>query len=456
MREGYSIFHLRRSSAATTTTTTTRCFIMSRSVLMALFMTTLLFILSLNVEVRGDFVEKQILSTTDNDGTFNRFGTSIAMSNDGSYLAVAKYMSSVYIYYRSSAASSYTLQHTITGKDFVTNPWGTIVGYTTSFNGIQSISLSGEGTTIAIGAPKYGSRGCVSVFTKSLYSNDWYNRQADCLTATLSIASVQQYNDQFGYSVALSSDSSLLAVGAPNNREGYVYLYSKSGTTWSYLTMLSCTDPEYQFGTSVKFSVDTSVLVVGAKFKNNGQGAVYVFSKGNSTVWSQQQKILPSDLKGVYKFGSSIAVSKGGSTIAIGSCEDSLNATDVAGSVYVFQKLGQAKQYTLTQRLWANDSVTGDRFGCNVVMSAESEVIVVGAHTRSHLDRTLTGAVYVFRQVDGKEWVQHQRIVPNSSKSDESFGYAVGLSLDGQTIASSGVKATVNSVSDSGKVYIFK
>ncbi|KAG2377499.1 hypothetical protein C9374_009410 [Naegleria lovaniensis] len=449
MREGFP------TNPTTTTATRTQFHFMSRCVVFLLSLTFTAMVLM--KEAKADFMENQILSTTDNDNSFNRYGSSLAMSNDGSYLAVSKHLSSVYIYYKSSSTSNYVHQHTISGKDFVTNPWGTIVGYQTPFNGIQSISLSGEGTTIAIGAPRYGTRGCVSVFSKrDPGASDWYSRQADCLTASYSSGTAQQYNDHFGYSVALSSDTSLLAVGAPNTDKGYVYLFSKLGSSYSLMTTLTSTDAEYQFGTSVKFSVDASVLVIGAKFKNNGQGAVYVFSKGNSTVWTQQQKILPPELKGVYRFGSSLAVSKGGSTIVVGSCEDSLNATDVAGSVYVFQKLGQAKEYTLSQRLWANDSVTGDRFGCSVAMSAESEVIIVGAHTRSHLDRTLTGAVYVFKQVEGRSWVQEQRIVPDSSNTDDNFGYAVGISLDGRTVASSGVKAPVNSVADSGKVYIYK
>jgi hypothetical protein len=91
--------------------------------------------------------------------------------------------------------------------------------------------------------------------------------------------------DWFGWSVALDSETAL--VGAyhddvsVNENQGSVYVYTRSGTTWSKQMQLTAVDgaAEDTFGKSVAFSGDTALVGafnddVGA---NSGQGSVYFY-----------------------------------------------------------------------------------------------------------------------------------------------------------------------------------
>src|SRR6266705_2462246 len=84
--------------------------------------------------------------------------------------------------------------------------------------------------------------------------------------------------DDFGFAVALSSDGNTLAVGAPGEASagietdnsapsaGAVYVYTRSGTTWTQRAYIKASNPGAgdQFGTSVALSSDGITLAVGA------------------------------------------------------------------------------------------------------------------------------------------------------------------------------------------------
>ena len=99
-------------------------------------------------------------------------------------------------------------------------------------------------------------------------------------------------NDQFGRSVALSADGSVLAVGVnlwdgvAGADQGGVYIYDESGDGWaqrgSVLTAGDAGGGDY-YGTSVALSADGSVLAVGATLWDGAaganQGGVYVYDR---------------------------------------------------------------------------------------------------------------------------------------------------------------------------------
>ena len=158
--------------------------------------------------------------------------------------------------------------------------------------------------------------------------------------------------------MALSGDT--LAVGAygedsnatgvngnqANNSatgSGAVYLFTRSGTTWSQQAYLkaSNTGALDQFGSSVALSGD--VLAVGArgedsnatgvngKGANNGEpvsGAAYLFTRSGAT-WSQAAYLKASNTQADDRFGSSVALS--GDVLAVGADREGSNATGVNG-----------------------------------------------------------------------------------------------------------------------------
>ena len=227
-----------------------------------------------------------------------------------------------------------------------------------------SVALSGD--TLAVGAYREDSNatgvggtqadnsandsGAVYVFTRS--GTTW--TQQAYLKASNTDA-----RDYFGYSVALSGDT--LAVGALSedsnatgvggngadnsvNYSGAVYVFTRSGTTWSQQAYLkaSNTGANDYFGSSVALSGDT--LAVGAILEDSnatgvngneannsvtGSGAVYVFTRSGTT-WSQQAYLKASNTGVGDWFGSSVALS--GDTLAVGAQSESSNATGVGGT----------------------------------------------------------------------------------------------------------------------------
>jgi hypothetical protein len=82
-------------------------------------------------------------------------------------------------------------------------------------------------------------------------------------------------SDQSGYSISLSSDGKLLAIGAPGNSsgKGHVRVYYWNDTSW--IQVGSDIDGEAvgdKFGWSVSLSANGSLLAVGA-IDNDGNGS---------------------------------------------------------------------------------------------------------------------------------------------------------------------------------------
>lgn len=123
------------------------------------------------------------------------------------------------------------------------------------------------------------------LFTRTA-SGVW-SQQAELLDPQYGIGT-----DHFGDALALQGNT--LMVGAwgatgVTTDTGAVYVYERSGSVWCLQATITATDGTYidGFGTAVALSGNT--LVVGAP-GNNGAGAVYVFVRSGST-WTQQAEL---------------------------------------------------------------------------------------------------------------------------------------------------------------------
>ena len=112
---------------------------------------------------------------------------------------------------------------------------------------------------------------------------------------------------------AIAIDTDTLVVGARklNSNTGAAYVFTRSGTSWSQQAKLTGSDITTNdlFGWSVDISGDT--IVVGAKDKSSGSttnvGAVYVFTRSGTT-WSQQAKLTASDAAANNELGNAKAI----------------------------------------------------------------------------------------------------------------------------------------------------
>ena len=209
----------------------------------------------------------------------------------------------------------------------------------TDFNGEcgYSVALSADGNTALIGEAYDDlggnvNRGSAAVFTRS--GGTWSKQ------ANLS-GSGGADNDQFGWSVALSSDGNTAIVGAPfhdvgaNGDPGRATVFTRSGTVWSEQAHFTDSGgaANDQFGYSVALSGDGNRAFVGVPLDNapgTDQGSAVVFTRSGS-VWSQLTRVTGSD----GQFGIAVATSTDGVTAIAGTYLDDVGPSNDQGSAHV-------------------------------------------------------------------------------------------------------------------------
>lgn len=231
-------------------------------------------------------------------------------------------------------------------------------------------------------------------------------------------------DDYFGAAVA--ADLSTVLVGVPYDSTGfdlepgavYAYLRASNGA-WSEQAKLLSSDgqPFDAFGYAI--DVQGDVAVVGAPFADGSTGAVYVFQRSGGT-WSQVAKLLASDGTANDNFGAAVAIS--GGSIAIGAYGDNTNR----GSIYVFT--GGGSSWTQQQRLAASDAASGDNLGISVDL--DGDTLIAGANLDDLLvNNDSRGSAYVFLRT-GSSWAQQSKLTLNAATNSDQFGSSVSLRGD--------------------------
>ena len=145
-------------------------------------------------------------------------------------------------------------------------------------NSGSSVSLSADGSIVAIGA--FGNAGNAGNGNSSghvrLY--EWDGSSWNQLGSDIDGEASGDYS---GSSVSLSADGTVVAIGAPNNDgnggnfsiPGHVRLYEWDGSSWNQLGSDIDGEAEYDYsGSSVSLSADGFVVAIGA-YGNDGNGS---------------------------------------------------------------------------------------------------------------------------------------------------------------------------------------
>ena len=312
------------------------------------------------------------------------------------------------------------------------------------------------------------------------------------------------WGDDFGGAVALSADGTTLAVGArredsaatgvngdqsdnSSDGSGAVYLFRFEGNEWHQQAYIkaSNTDASDGFGFSLGLSADGTTMAVGSLWEGSnatgingdqsdnsaeGSGAAYIF-RFDGDEWRQQAYVKASITDSIYSFGSALALSADGETLAVvASAEQSDD-----GAVYVF-RFDSADWYQHA-RFQAEDPEWDAYFGYSLSLSSDGATIAVGAPGKEQY----VGAVYLFR-FNGTDWYQQSYIQGSNTGwglndgcgKDEDpwcfgdkFGTSVSLSADGNTLAvgamdedsaATGINGDEedNSIHSPGAAYLFR
>ncbi len=444
------------------------------------------------VSVSGNLAEAIGYLKADNAGENDGFGYRMALSADGTTLAVgatgedsganiidgngaddsAPDSGAVYVFVRDGTgwAQQAYIKPDNTG---VADRFG------------SAVALSGDGNTLAVGAPyedgaddgNEDDAGAVYLFSRDggAWSQQAYLRAANA-----------EAGDGFGFALALGSDGTTLAVGAPwedsanwnlpnsNSRDasGAVYVFTRDGASWSQRDFLkAATVTEFaRFGWTLSLSADGSMLAAGM---SHSEGSVTLFRK-NGGNWDLALTLKGNDSVAGDSFGSTLALDASGNLLAVGAPRWDHDTAGDSGAVYLFRAL--AADWSLWEQsaiLTANLPGMGEHFGRSVSLSGNGAALAVGAFYENSSATGINGnpaddsainagAAYLFVNDDGS-WGQRAYIKASNTSAGDWFGYAVALSADGQTLAvganreasASGNDPSDDSAPHAGAVYLY-
>jgi hypothetical protein len=385
------------------------------------------------------------------------FGNSVTTSADGSVLAIAQPLGTdrgVHIYVRTQ--DRYSLER-------IFRPAGV--------TWISGLAVSGDGRFVALGDTNASNnQGRVHVLDRN--------------TSAVSelAAAVAGNGDDFGTAISLSTDGTLMVIGAsgedaagqdPMNNaaagSGAAYVFARNGATWQQQAFLKAgaPAPDSMFGYKVSMAGNGSRIAVGALGEPSStgginpvpdtqapySGAVHTYVRvGNDWLPEAFIKAPHPDMDDM--FGYAVKLSESGDTLVVTAPGESSSATwggggDPAANDRFYS--GAAFVYT-----FANDTWTLERylkapvarefgvFGTNVAMDASGTLVAISATgdptgalgidgdtpTTGHYD---SGAVHLFRKVAGA-WTYSHFVKSRRTQTASYFGLGLDLSRDGKTM----------------------
>lgn len=288
----------------------------------------------------------------------------------------------------------------------------------------------------------------------------------------------------FGHSLAISGDGNLLAVSMPTEVLNLTGVQSTSSE--SSVCVPANQVPSSISSTSSSSSSSSSVSTSSTSSSSsailaNGSGAVYMYERSSEGQWTQRFYVKASNTDAGDAFGASVALSRDGSTLAVGATGEDSEKTGVnpdqtnnVSYVYYSPRTGQANRYEYnagavyvfrrTESSWVQqvylkpgNVMPLQSFGASVSLSENGDRLAVGApgdasrstgvngdaanyemvnaaHDGSWAGITGYGAAYIF-DFNGSSWAQAAYIKASNASADDNFGMNVSLSADGSALA---------------------
>ena len=315
--------------------------------------------------------------------SISNFGSSLNVSADGHCVAISGFrLEGVDVFIK--GAGDWEFEETLIPSS---------AGYQDRFG--ESIAVNVDCTRIAIGSP--GEDSAATGIDGDAFDNSLFNTGAVYIfdkllgnweeSAYIKARVTDQY-DYFGWSLDLSDDGDVLAVGAfseDSNAEGVggnenndltynsgaAYIFTYEGSQWIQQAYIKSTNtgqlPEYtvlydhEFGRSVAISGDGKILLVGSPLEQGGSAGMnqdirnfglfdsgaaftYVYENG---LWVEGDYIKANNPDGADRFGSSVSVDYEGKNLLIGAIGEeggdpgingdaADNTSYAAGAAYLF------------------------------------------------------------------------------------------------------------------------
>ncbi len=253
-------------------------------------------------------------------------------------------------------------------------------------------------------------------------------------------------NSYAGFSVSLSADGLIMAVGSPglvsfelNNSDiGQleVMKFNPKTKDWTQLgSKIETGIPGDYFGFAVSLSDDGTIVAVSAPFSHLMTGLVRVYQyDSDSDDWIQ----LGQDLTGgvafsVFGLSMSISLSRQGAVLAVGAPSDGgFQATP--GFARIFRLVGPTWERIGDD---INGDNIGDHFGWSVSLSGTGNLLAIGAIVP--FNNTRSGGYVrlydIYISEENMYWEKETEDLVYKHGTDDWFGFSLDLSFDGTILA---------------------
>ncbi|PXY39272.1 hypothetical protein DMB65_18665 [Flavobacterium cheongpyeongense] len=342
-------------------------------------------------------------------GMASSFGTRLSLSGDGNILAVGDqsiWSGEVRVYINTA------------------NNWEELgskisIGNSPDEKG-KSISLSKDGSILAVGSPQGAGNGYETGFAQV------YQNIAGIWTQVGTNIKGKAGGEYSGSSISLSEDGSTIAIGAPGNSQnkwqgGCVRAYKNVGDIWTKIgdDLYGKQDAD-NFGSRVVLANNGEIMAIGNKNKS-----ISVF-KNIAGTWT----LLGNEITGI---NSGFSFSADGSTIAV-----PYTVIDYAPITYYRIITSYVKLLRLINGIWTQVGISlkgnGEysNFGSAISLSNDGSIIAIGAPGKDEKGDE-SGIVMVYKENSGN-WLKLGIDIKGEAKYDRN-GEGVSLSSDGTKLA---------------------
>src|SRR5262245_1359286 len=248
----------------------------------------------------------------------------------------------------------------------------------------------------------------------------------------------------------------IIAVAAVLCISAFELMSAQAPAVWKQVALVKASKPREgdQLGHSIALSADGMTMATGVPMDGSGDnatfsaGAVYVYTRTGDR-WTQQGYLRPAVRGADDQFGSAVALSADGNTLAIAAPYEDSSATGVngnasdnsiknSGAVYIFTRsAGNWSQQAYVKASNTGENDDGDQFGYTITIGSDGTTVAVGAigedssaaglnGNQSDNAANGAGAVYVFAR-SGATWSQQAYVKSSVARPNVMFGYSVAL-----------------------------
>ena len=261
-----------------------------------------------------------------------------------------------------------------------------------------SFDINYDGSYLAVACDKHTSNR-LYVFTRS--GSTW--------TQQTQIAPPNSTNtgSDFGTKqTKIDKNANYIIVGDESiSTYGAVHVFKRTGSSWSLDATISppANVANQKFGSHISINEDSTYLAIGERGYNSWQGRVHIYTRSGSS-WTLQQSVVPADTSSTYQLGY-CSINNAGDTLL--QC----GYTGTQSKAYIWSRSGStwSLQATLTP---ADGTGSPTRnFGTSGILNGTGDIVAIGADK----DDGNVGAVYIFDR-SGSTWTQRKKVVPTINK----------------------------------------